>query len=256
MGGRGVSSSYSKSSNNTISLSKMKETYGKKNYRIFTQKLNSLENSPMKELIKAFGKEIEFRMGKEVTNGNVVHLMDKSFKESQNKNATQTVFHEISHAIDNLGVRSLGSDFSRVSEIPEYGLKKAISKDLLTRFNNDLKSINGKEYKNLSSLKKLSIFDQGAIVRKYKKLSESNPKAYSSLSDMMESTGAFIDHPLGHGHGLKYWKKSGNQEAEFFAHMSESMVNKDARKMMHKIFPNASKAYERMVKDILKSLKK
>lgn len=52
------------------------------------------------------------------------------------------------------------------------------------------------------------------------------------------------------------WKKSGNQEAEFFAHMSESMVNKDARKMMHEIFPNASKAYERMVNDVLKSLKK
>ena len=77
---------------------------------------------------------------------------------------------------------------------------------------------------------------------------------YSALSDMMESTGAFVDHPLGFGHGLKYWNSSGMQEAEFFAHMSEIAANKEARKMMYDIFPTAAKKWEKMLEDILKKL--
>jgi len=137
----------------------------------------------------------------------------------------------------------------------EYKLKKDINNDLLKLFNNDLRSINGNDYQKLKNLKKMSIFDQGAIVRKYKKLAEENPFMYSSLSDMMESTGAFIDRPLGSGHGLKYWKTSGNQEAEFFAHMAETLVNEDARKMMYELFPTAAKKWEKMLNDILKSIK-
>lgn len=233
----------------------MKEIFGSKNYNNFLNSLNSIENRPMKDLIEIFGNQLEFKEGKESTVGNIVYLMNKSFNSSQNKMAMQSVFHEISHGIDNLGVRSLGSDFSRVSEIPKYGLKKAISKDLLNLFNNDLRLINGNDYQKLKNLKKMSIFDQGAIVRKYKKLAEENPFMYSALSDMMESTGAFIDRPLGNGHGLKYWKTSGNQEAEFFAHMAETLVNKDARKMMYELFPTAVKKWEKMLNDILKSIK-
>ncbi|EKI8122953.1 head protein, partial [Enterococcus faecalis] len=102
---------------------------------------------------------------------------------------------------------------------------------------------------------KLSVFDQSAIVRKYKKLSEISPKAYSALSDMMESTGGFIDHPLGFGHGTKYWKAYGMQETEFFAHMTETVVNKEAKKMMYEVFPTASKIWENMLDDILKAVK-
>ncbi len=232
----------------------MKEIFGSKNYNNFLNSLNSIENGPMKDLIERLGNKLEFKEGKESTVGNIVSLMNKSFDSSQNKMAMQTVFHEISHAIDNLGVKSLGSDFVRVSAIPEYGLKKAINKDLLNLFNNDLAEIKGGDYQKLKNLKKMDIFDQGAIVRKYKKLSEENPKMYSSLSDMMESTGAFIHHPLGSGHGLKYWKPYGTQEAEFFAHMGETLVNKDSRKMMYESFPTASKKWEKMLNDILKSV--
>ena len=253
MGGRGASSETSKIKN----FSNMKDIFGKQNHDNFIKKLKSIEDSPMKSLIEKLGNQLQFEKGEgNFVKGKIIQLTDSSFKEAKDRNAMQTVFHEIGHGIDNLGVRSLGIDLKSVSSDPYYGLKKAINKDLLSKFNDDLKSINGKDYQKLKSLKKMSIFDQGAIVRKYKKLSESNPKAYSSLSDMMESTGAFIHHPLGSGHGLKYWKNSGKQETEFVAHMSESMVNKDARKMMNEIFPNASKAYERMLNDILKSLKK
>ena len=107
----------------------------------------------------------------------------------------------------------------------------------------------------IKNLKKMDIFDQGVIVRKYKKLAEENPKMYSSLSDMMESTGAFIHHPLGSGHGLNYWKPYGIQEAEFFAHMTETVANEDSRKMMYELFPTASKKWEQMLEDILEEVK-
>lgn len=234
----------------------MKEIFGSKNYNNFLNSLDSIEDSPMKSLIEKLGNQLQFEKGeKNLTKGKIVQLTDTSFKESKERNAMQVVFHEISHGIDNLGVRILGSDFTRVSAIPEYGLKKDINKDLLNLFNNDLAEIKGDDYQKLKNLKKMDIFDQGAIVRKYKKLAEENPKMYSSLSDMMESTGAFIHHPLGSGHGLKYWKPYGTQEAEFFAHMGEALVNKDSRKMMYELFPTASKKWEKMLNDILKSIK-
>ena len=72
---------------------------------------------------------------------------------------------------------------------------------------------------------------------------------------MMESTGGFIDRPLGFGHGTKYWKAYGMQETEFFAHMTETVVNKEAKKMMYEVFPTASKIWENMLDDILKAVK-
>lgn len=35
----------------------------------------------------------------------------------------QVVFHELGHAIDNIGVEMLDSDFDRISVMPEYKLK-------------------------------------------------------------------------------------------------------------------------------------
>lgn len=235
--------------------SNMKDMVGSKNYSAFLKKFNSIDNSSFKKLLQKMSPQIEFGVGKESTVDNVVYLTNKAFNSSHNKVAMQSVFHEMSHAMDNLGVGTLGSDFDRVSQMPEYKLKKDINDDLLNLFNSDLQSINGSDYQKLKSLKKMSIFDQGAIVRKYKKLAEENPLMYSALSDMMESTGAFTDHPLGNGHGFKYWKTSGNQEAEFFAHMAETVVNKDARKMMYELFPTAARKWEKMLNDILDSMK-
>lgn len=240
--------------NDYFDMTNMKEMVGKRNYDDFLEVLDSLENDNFKKVLEKIGPQLEFNelSAKNNVRGHKVQLSQEAFDGNKNKTPLQSVFHELGHAIDNLGIEALDSDFDQVSEIPAYKLKNDIKKDLLKLFNDDLGLTNGEKIKNP---KKLSIFDQSAIVRKYKQLLEENPKMYSALSDMMESTGAFIDHPLGFGHGLKYWNSSGMQEAEFFAHMSEIAANKEARKMMYDIFPTAAKKWEKMIEDILNKIK-
>lgn len=244
------------SSDKTIfSRTNMKEKVGAENYKQFTKTFEELENDNFKQVLNKLADQFEFEdltETKSRVRGSKIQFINEAFKSSENKVAMQTVFHEFGHAIDNLSSGILDYDFERLSLIPSYKLKNDIKKDLLNRFNSDLKELNGDSYTPVKNLKKLDVFEQGAIVRKYKKLAEENPLAYSALSDMMESTGAFIEYPLGSGHGLKYWKSFGQQEAEFFAHMSEVVVNEDARKMMYEIFPTASKKWEKMLEDILK----
>lgn len=245
-------------SNKVFDQTNMKKMIGNKDYKSFLESLDSIEESSVKTLFQKFGSQLEFNEisdSKDYVSGKKVQLSKKAFKGTQNKAPMQGVYHELGHAIDNLGIEVLGSDFERTSEMPSYKLKNDIKKDLTKLFNSDLESINGDNHEQLKNLKKMSIFDQSSIVRKYKKLAAENPKAYSALSDMMESTGAFIDHPLGSGHGLNYWKVSGMQEAEFFAHMAETVVNEDARKMMYELFPSASKKWEKMIEDILNGVK-
>ncbi|EPH98176.1 phage protein F-like protein [Enterococcus faecalis 13-SD-W-01] len=232
----------------------MREKVGDENYEAFIESLESIENPKIKALLEKFGNQLDFNDlsdGKDFVRGNMVQLSQEAFEGAAYKNPLQVVFHELGHAIDNLGIEAFGSEYDRVSEMPKYKLKNDINNDLLNLFNGDLSAIKGADYQKLKNLKKMDIFDQGAIIRKYKKLAEENPKMYSSLSDMMESTGAFIDHPLDFGHGLKYWKTYGMQEAEFFAHMAETVVNEDSRKMMYELFPSASKKWDKMLEDIL-----
>lgn len=234
----------------------MSSVFGESKYKDFLKQVESIPDERFKKILAKMEDKIEFnKTDKEsFVDGSKVFLDEEAFAGSKNKKTMQVVIHELGHAIDNFGVNSLDTDFDRVSQIPQYRLKALIQKDLLNTFNNDLKLINGDAYEKVKSLKKMSIFDESAIVRKYKRLSEENPTTYSSLSDIMESTGVFVEYPLGHGHGLKYWKTYGNQEAEFFAHMTETLVNEDARKMMYEIFPEASKKWNSMIDDILKEL--
>ena len=239
-----------------LSRTNMKEKVGNKNYNNFIETLNATDDSRIKQLFNKLGDQLEFADisdGKSYSSGNKIHLNEKAFKGTSTAKPLQNVFHEIGHSFDSLGTKVLDSDFNHVSEIPSYKLKKAINDDLLKLFNSDLKIANGENYQKVKNLKKLSIFQQSDIVRKYKNLAEENPYKYSSLSDIMESTGGFIDGPLGSGHGLKYWKTSGKQETEFFAHMLEASANDDSREMMYELFPTASKRWEKMLDDILKN---
>lgn len=239
-----------------LSRTNMKEKVGNKNYNNFIETLNATNDSRIKQLFNKLGDQLEFTDisdGKSYSSGNKIHLNEKAFKGTATVKPLQKVFHELGHSFDSLGTKVLDSDFNHVSEIPSYKLKKAINDDLLKLFNSDLKLANGENYQKVKNLKKLSIFQQSDIVRKYKKLAEENPYKYSSLSDMMESTGGFIEGPLGSGHGLKYWKSSGKQETEFFAHMLEAVANDESRKMMYELFPTASKKWEKMLDDILKN---
>ncbi|EOJ75533.1 minor head protein [Enterococcus faecalis] len=235
----------------------MADAFGKDNYNDFLNTFNSLENSKFKEALEKLGNQLEFFNINDVRAyalENKIQISKESLTGNRYAEPMEIVFHEMGHAIDSLGAKVLDSDFDKMSEMPTYQLKKAIQKDLLKTFNNVLKEANGDSYQQVKNLKKLSIFDQSSIVKKYKKLSEKSPKVYSALSDMMESTGGFIDYPLGFGHGSKYWKKFGKQETEFFAHMSETIINEEARKMMYETFPTASKMWENMLDDILKAV--
>lgn len=236
----------------------MKTSVGNKNYAAFAESLGSMKTSKAKTLLKKLGNRMEFSSLSENKNfvlGKAVTLSQSSFTGSTAKNPLQVVYHELGHAVDNLGGESFDTWYDRVSEMPQYKLKNNIKKDLLNFVNGELASLKGDDFQKVKNLKKIDVFDQGAIVRKYKKLAEENPKMYSALSDMMESSGGFIDHPLGSGNGLKYWKTNGKQEAEFFAHMTESLVNDDARKMLYDLFPTASATWEKMLDDILKKVK-
>lgn len=237
----------------------MEEMVGSENYSSFLESFDSIPDERVKTLLLELGDQLSFNAlsnDRSYRQGNTIQLSEKAFKGSHDNKPMQTVYHELGHFIDSKSVEILDSDFDNISAIPAYKIKKAIKDDLLNLFNSDLEAANGKDRQKVKNLKKLTIFQQSDIVRKYKKLADENPFMYSSLSDMMESTGAFIEGPLGSGHGLKYWKTSGKQESEFFAHMFETVANEYSRKMMYELFPTASQKWDQMLDDIIKKLKK
>lgn len=235
----------------------MEKVVGKENYQKFLDSLDLIQDERIKPILNWAGGQLEFEEmnAKSKALGNKIQLSQKAFDGTHNNRPLQKVYHEIGHAIDHLGNDLLDEGFSYLSDSTKYQLKNSIKKDFLNLFNKDLEEIKGDNFEKIKNLKKIDIFDQSSLVRKYKKLAEENPYAYTALSDMMESTGGFIEGPLGSGHGLKYWKTSGKQEAEFFAHMTEVFVNEDLRLAMYELFPNATKAWEKMLDEILKKIK-
>lgn len=242
---------------NSFGKTNMEKVVGKENYKKFLDSLDLIQDEQIKSVLNWAGGQLEFEKTNQQSkqSGNKIQLSQKAFDGTHNKRPLQTVYHEIGHAIDYLGNELLDEGFSYLSDSTKYQLKNSIKKDFLNLFNKDLEEINGANFKKIKNLKKIDIFDQSALVRKYKKLAEENPYAYTALSDLMESTGGFIEGPLGSGHGLKYWKTSGKQEAEFFAHMTEAFANEDLKLAMYELFPSTTKAWEKMLDEILKKIK-
>lgn len=140
----------------------MAKSIGEENYLKFIESLDSIDNTQIKELLNRLGNRFNFKdisESKSFVNGNDIQLSKEAFDGTKNKTQMQVVFHELGHAIDNIGVEMLDSDFDRISVMPEYKLKNAIKKDLLNVFNNDLKEANGDNYQQVKNLKKLSVFD-------------------------------------------------------------------------------------------------
>lgn len=235
----------------------MKAAVGNDNYKVFTKSIETIDNPKVKQLIEIVGDDFRFNS---ITNdrafvkGDNIQLTHDSFKGSKTKRPLEVVYHELGHAIDKISNKRTDIGLGYISTDTDYKLKSSINKDLLNLANGVLKETNGSNYITIKNLKKLSIFDQSAIVRKYKKLAEENPMKYGPLSDMMESTGAFIEYPLGSGHGKAYWKKYGMQEKEFFAHMTSSVANSDTKDMLYELFPNAAKAWEKMLDDMIERM--
>lgn len=241
----------------------MREVFGDENYNAFLGKINSPDFDPaVKGIFNKYQDRFKFIIDGshphfDPSNG-TVYLNTGVFTGGNGKRPLETVFHEMGHAVDEfatkdilgesivktgrkvkmrIGRKTLKDDewTSKVSSSEKYNFSRFIT--------NDLRNTVFKDTKILDNLKE--------------KVQESDiiKANYSSLSDILESTGALGvgEHPLGFGHGKRYWKKgTGMQETEFFAEMTESMINPEMLEIQKKYFPTASKKYFELVNIILK----
>lgn len=278
----------------SIGLSNMASAVGTKNFDKFNESLQNLKDKQLNKVFEKLGGELEFSSlhdGVAYVQSGKIHLAQKSFDGTPYKRPVQTVYHEIGHAFDMLGLRKVTGKstaqtgvtvkrrvFGRRTEVPvlvgqlsglpKYQLKQSITDDLWSYINGDLpqlKDIGPKPRKKIEKQKWLS--EQERIVRestenlqvfrsKYQALAKMNIQKYSALSDIIESTGIYgnQDYILGIGHGYRYWKNAGTAETEFVAHMTETIAaNPDSYEVLHEIFPKSEKIYRQLLTDLLES---
>lgn len=271
----------------------MQEALGKENYSNFLDHLDGITDQRVLNLINVMGHKLEFKDIKEVrafAQGKSIQLSQKSFDGDRGVNPYQTVYHEIGHALDHLGLevltgkntmptgklikRKLGrrttfieEHITHASSLSEYNIKEALERDFWKYVNGDLPSYNDLGNRPRNADKKKAYDDLRAEI--YKKNTENlqktrerlskivreNPNSVSAISDMIESIGSLGDYPLGFGHGKRYWQTTGSTETEFFAHMTEVVANDKSRELMKEIFPTAVSQWEKLVDDILKAVK-
>lgn len=279
---------------NSISKTNMQDSVGKDNYDEFSNHLNSIQNERVKSLFDRFGDQISFGKLKDTkayANGSFIQLSQEAFDGRKSNSPLQTVFHEIGHAFDSIGLKKLtGSErvptgnvikkkilrrmveveetVSHISGLPKYKLKDTINRDIW-------EYVNGKDLPTFEDLgpkprkkaekeeweeKRSEIFRTSRdnfskfekdMIAKYGK----GTKAISVLSDIYESTPhCEYSLPFGSGHGKAYYKDVGKAETEFFAHMvGITTTNDESYAVVNEIFPNAVKTWENIVDDMLKA---
>ncbi|HCQ8734789.1 TPA: head protein, partial [Enterococcus faecalis] len=85
----------------------MAKSIGEENYLKFIESLDSTDNTQIKELLNCLGNRFNFKdisESKSFVNGNDIQLSKEAFDGTKNKTQMQVVFHELGHAIDNIGV--------------------------------------------------------------------------------------------------------------------------------------------------------
>ncbi|KFN92164.1 phage head morphogenesis protein [Tetragenococcus muriaticus] len=276
-----------------INKTNMAESVGEENFNKFIQGLSEIENDDLGQLFAKHGGQLDFfkikDRGKAFARDDKVQLLQKSFDgDDKAKGPLETVFHEIGHAFDHVGLKeSTGKDkivagtvkkkgrrgrgtvevnqyVGHMSGMPEYDLKNKIDNDLWKYVNGDLptrKSLGKKPRKKAekqawederSRIFKESEANFDNFYKDMKQLQKDEGVSLHELSDIAESTG-YLPKSLGSGHGDKYWKDKGNAETEFFAHMTETYaVNRNEFDRLEKIFPEATKTWKQMVQDMLK----
>ncbi|MCO5525162.1 phage head morphogenesis protein [Enterococcus faecalis] len=270
----------------------MQAAVGAENYSNFLGDLNGVTDQRVLDLIRVLGHKLEFKDIKEVrafAQGKSIQLSQKSLDGDRGVNPYQTVYHEIGHALDHLGLealtgkntmptgklikRKLGrrttfieEHITHASSLSEYNIKEALERDFWKYVNGDLPSYNDLGNRPRNADKKKAYDDLRAEIYKtntenlqktrerLSKIVRENPNSISAISDMIESIGSLGDYPLGFGHGKRYWQTTGSTETEFFAHMTEMVANDKSRELMKEIFPTAVSRWEKLVDDILKAV--
>lgn len=271
----------------------MQAAVGAENYSNFLGNLNGVTDQRVLDLIRVLGHKLEFKDIKEVrafAQGKSIQLSQKSLDGDRGVNPYQTVYHEIGHALDHLGLealtgkntmptgklikRKLGrrttfieEHITHASSLSEYNIKEALERDFWKYVNGDLPSYSDLGNRPRNADKKKAYDDLRAEIYKtntenlqktrerLSKIVRENPNSISAISDMIESIGSLGDYPLGFGHGKRYWQTTGSTETEFFAHMTEMVANDKSRELMKEIFPTAVSRWEKLVDDILKAVK-
>lgn len=279
---------------NSIGKTNMKARVGEDNYNRFADHLNSLPEGQIRSLFGKYANQLEFKHiqdGTAYTNGSVVQLAQEDFEGDEVDRPLQTVYHEIGHAFDGIGLRTItGKNLyatgnklkvkhngrsvetneyvTTLSAIPTYKLKETINRDLWEYVNGKdlpmIKDLGSRPRKKTDkeewNKRYYDVLDNSRI--NFNKFEKELIERYgrdsieiSMLSDIYESTPFTArSYPLGSGHGKSYYVKAGHAETEFFAHVAESMAaSAESYDMLQEIFPNAVKTWENIVDDMLRA---
>ena len=275
----------------------MAKNVGEENYNNFINHLSEVENQRIQSLFEIFSEDVSFQKIKNVrahASKSLVQLSQENFTGGKSNKPFQTVYHEIGHAIDSLGLKKITGNESvatgkiikrkilrktveveekihRISGLPDYKLKETINRDIWEYVNGKVlptfedlgekprKKAEKEAYENRRSeiftTSRKNFSDfEKRMIELYGKANET----IGAISDIYESTPySQSSYPFGVGHGKDYYKSAGTAETEFFAHVMESITtNQESYSLISEIFPNAVKVWENIVDDLIKGVKK
>lgn len=248
--------------------SEIKNAYGENTFNSVVENLNGIEDERVAMLFEKYVDKISFYetsvKGAAESNYSTVHMESSKFKATKFAKENEIFFHEMSHAIDNLGLRAIegtkdyktGKELSfklgrkyvykdevitNYSGMEKFGLAKKIKTDLEDYVRGDTMTIQafkktlGKKPTEKEALRvwmdkvnkhEMKKYDNwNKFSEKIKKIAAEKPDVTPNISDIVEAVGGRGVAPFGHGHGGKaYWKIAGNKEAEFFAEVTSAAI--------------------------------
>lgn len=258
----------------------MKKAVGEANYNDFINHVSNISEKQA-QLYDKYAEKFDYFQIKHGSGSywspfyKRLQLNQKDFNGHEFAKKFETVYHEQGHTIDDLAYQLLRGNpeyikvpgkrkmqvLRSMSADPKYGLNDAIKGDLWKYVHGDLPmksprkpSFGSKNYD--AKMKTYVAYEdtKRQNVRDFKEeMKELDTSVYATISDIMDGTGWFGSYPLGYGHGTTYWKEFGHAEMEFFAELSAAInSNPELHKLMKDMFPNAVKAYDTIIDDILK----
>lgn len=151
----------------------------------------------------------------------------------------EVAFHEFGHMIDWIGGGK--NAWTYLSNTPIDGTR------LLEVLKSDFQTFK----KSLGVSKAASVIP---ILREEMRNTENGYLVYGNVSDILEKF-TNTSYPLGIGHGVKYHKRDGATEREFFAEVLDSAVaNPASYNQMQRLFPNGVEMVWDMVRSITNNM--